>query len=269
MDKYRSEVLSFMEAVKGRSFFCFDTETTGLSPVDNDIIEFSAVKYQEEGGKYREVSRFDIYINPEYEILAEITEITGITTEMLKGCPNSSEAAWQIAEYLGDSPILIGYNSVSFDEKFVKSLYRKTTGKDFTPSFHLDVLKMAREKCPKPHKLIDMATRAGVAEGLRFHSSIDDALATFAVFEYLLPMYAEPEPAENGDELKIIGLRRWTKSATLDRLYVGNKKNWPIYLDIPKDEWFIGANIDDVQVISAIYEFAGVTDNAQLVSKYR
>ena len=268
MDKYRSDVLKFVELVRGGRFICFDTETTGLSPTDNDIIQFSAIRYEERGGEYAEVERFNTYINPGYPIAPEITEINGITNEMLEKAPGQKEAAAAIKAFLGDSPILIGYNSISFDEEFVKSLYRKTGMGEFTPSFHLDILKMAREKSPKPHKLIDMAERAGVTEGLTFHSSDDDAIATFEVFLYLLPMYEKAEPRDDMAQLRIMSIRRWTKSATLDRLYVGNTKNFSIYLDIPKGEWFIGANLETDDVVAAVYDFAKVMSDDELIAKY-
>ncbi len=268
MDKYRKEVRGFVDAVKGGHFFCFDTETTGLSPVENDIIQFTAIRFDERDGEYVQAETLDTYINPGYPIPEKITEITGITDEMVKNAPTAKEAAVRIKEFLGEKPNLMGYNSVSFDQSFLDSLYRKTLGIRFEAGLHLDVLIMAREKMPKPHKLIDMATAFGVADGVTFHSSLADADATFKVFTHLLPMYDKEEPREETATLTVTGIKRWRRSDTLDRIYVNNSMNLSVYYDIPSKKWEIAGNVDDADVIRAAYAFAGVTTDEEFCEKY-
>lgn len=265
MDKYRNDVKKFQELVKGSEFFVFDTETTGLSAVDNDIIEFSAIRYREENGKYIKVDELDQFINPGYPIPEEITEITGITNEQVADKPSTKEAVQIIRNYLGANPIVVSYNGINFDEKFMNALYRKALGEDFAPAFHFDVIIMAREKTPKPHKLIDMAERAGIAEGVAFHTSIADAACTFGVMMYLLPMYEKKEAAE---VVTVTGIKRWTKSESLDRLYIQNRENQSIYYDIPKKQWSINCNADNGDVISQVFKLAEVSDEQGLVDKY-
>jgi len=100
MDKYRNEVLQF---VKADEFFV------------SDIIEFSAIKYARNGNRIEEVESMDIFVNPGYSIPENITELTGITNEMIKDAPTTKEAALKVKEFLGDNPNLLGYNSVKFD----------------------------------------------------------------------------------------------------------------------------------------------------------
>ncbi len=264
---YRSEVMAFKKVIAGKRFYCFDTETTGLSPVENDIIEFSAICYEEKDGKFTEVSRFDTFINPGYPIPEEITGLTGIDDAKVSDAPKKEEAARLIREYLGEHPILIGYNSVSFDQRFVNSLYGKTINEEFTPAFHLDVLKMTREKLEGPHKLVDVATRLGLQDGVAFHTSIDDADVTFRVFEKILPAYDEAEPELTSAGFRITGITRWKKSETLDRLYVNNTMNWAVYYDIPSSRWFFGRGHED-EIMKLVYSFAGVSDDESLVRKY-
>lgn len=270
MDKYRQDVLSFVEAVKdGGKFYCYDTETTGLSPEENEVIEFSAIRYREDedSGKYVEEARFDTFINIGKPLPEKITEITGITDADLATAPKPDEAAEQIAAFLGVNPILMGYNSVSFDTEFMKALYAKI-GRKFIARQQLDVLVMAREKLPKPHKLIDSATAAGCAEGITFHRSIGDVEATFGVFQYILPMYEKEEPKADADGFVVTGVKRWTKSATLDRLYVQNTGNMSVYYDLPLKKWVVNGNIDDQIVIEKVYEFLSVSSNEEMVTKF-
>lgn len=264
-DKYRNEVLAFCEAIKGNIFYVFDTETTGLKCDENDIIEFSALKCRgEDDGTVTSLEELDIFINPGYSIPPIITELTGITDEMVKDCPNSKEAAVIVSEFLGDDPILMGYNSVSFDAAFMRVLYQKIN-KTFDAKVHLDVLKMAKEKTPKPHKLIDMANAAGIADGLAFHTSIDDAKATLGVFKYLLPMYKEKEATPELTSFKITGVQRWKKSETLDRIYVNNTMRVSVYYDIVNKCWEIGGNLPDAEVISAVFSYKGVSSVEELL----
>ena len=63
-----------------KSYVCFDLETTGLSPLQCEIIEIAAdLVCQGEIQK-----RFHTYVKPNTLIPTRITELTGITDEMVK-----------------------------------------------------------------------------------------------------------------------------------------------------------------------------------------
>lgn len=259
---YKEEVEAFVKVTKNAPFFVFDTETTGLSPVESDIIQFSAVKCELVDGTYQITNEFNTYINPGYPIPTEITGLTGITDEMVKDAPDAKTAAKRIYAFLGKMPILAGYNSISFDTRFMQQLYRKNLGIEFESLFHLDVLKMARDKFEKPHKLIDMAERAGVSEKYAFHSSLDDAKATFDVLNFILPEYEKPEA--KGMEVTITDIRQWKKSDTLNRLYVSNKENKSIYFDLYTKEWVIPPDVEEQSVIEQVYRQYQVANASEL-----
>ena len=266
-DKYRKEVMSFKEKIKGKEFFCFDTETTGLKADENDIIEFSAIKVKTElDGSFTVLDEVDIFINPGYLLPPVITDITGITDEKLASAGiDPVNAAMRIHDFLGGEPILIGYNSISFDTAFMNSLYRKTLGIPFEYSAQLDVLTMAKEKTPKPHKLIDMACKFGIADKFAFHTSLDDAKATLEVFKNLLPMYDEAEPVPDVSEFRVTAVTRWTKSETLDRVYVNNNLRASVYYDVVNKRWEIGNNLPDDVVIKAALDFKGISSIEEML----
>ncbi len=256
---YKNDVLTFRHKVRNGEFFVFDTETTGLSAVEHDVIEFSAIRYREENGKYVKVDQLDQFINPGYHIPDEITKITGITDAQVASMPKKEEAAHIIRNYLGEHPVVVGYNSLGFDQFFMNALYM-SIGETFNPEFHLDVIKMAREKTPKPHKLINMAERFGLADGVAFHTSIADAEVTFGVMVNLLPLYENEEPAE---KIGITGISRWTRSESLDRAYVNNTARKSIYFDIPKREW-VGA---DDGIVEQVYAYLQVSSEEEFLTK--
>lgn len=61
-----------------------DVETSGLSPIEDKIIEVGAVKLI--NGKV--VDRYATFVNPKCEIEEKIEEVTGITNEMVKESPD-------------------------------------------------------------------------------------------------------------------------------------------------------------------------------------
>ena len=60
-------------------YIVFDLETTGFSPITDKIIEIGALKYQND----KLIDTFDVLINPKTKIPEKITELTGITNEMV------------------------------------------------------------------------------------------------------------------------------------------------------------------------------------------
>src|SRR5699024_2871579 len=65
------------------SFVVFDIETTGFSNLNEKIIEIGAVKSKD--GKI--IDEFSTFINPERNIPIKITELTGITNDMVCKSP--------------------------------------------------------------------------------------------------------------------------------------------------------------------------------------
>ena len=100
--------------LKDATYVFFDLETSGLSPVFDDIIEFGAVKAK----NGIEIDRIDLLINPGHKISKFTEGLTGITNEMLADKPTLQEVLPQILSFLGDD-ILVAHNA-SFDVGFLQ-----------------------------------------------------------------------------------------------------------------------------------------------------
>ena len=101
------------------TFIALDTETTGLDPLTDDIIEFGAVKYT--AGE--PVDSMSLLLKPSGNIPEEITRITGITDEMVADSPHYAEKHEEIRDFLGTHP-LVAHN-VEFDAGMLESHYQK------------------------------------------------------------------------------------------------------------------------------------------------
>ncbi len=146
----------------------FDIETTGLSPASCGITEIGAVNIKD--GEV--VDRFNIFSDPGMPIPPNITELTGITDEMVKGAPDNENAVRQFLEFAGGR-ILVAHNA-NFDVSFIRKVCQEFRIEFKNP--YMDTLAMSRYANPelKKHKLDILADYFGLGD-FNHHRACDDA----------------------------------------------------------------------------------------------
>lgn len=157
------------------SFVAVDIETTGLNPSQERIIEIGAVKVR--NGEI--VDTFDVLINPERSLSSFITELTGITDEMLKDAPDIHTALEQFLVFAGEE-VLLGHH-ISFDYSFLKKNIINMGGQ--FERYGIDTLKIAREFLPNLEKrsLTSLCAYYGI-HNAHAHRACDDAMATTELY---------------------------------------------------------------------------------------
>lgn len=151
----------------------FDVETTGKFANKDAIIQLSAIRFS----GYKEISRFDTYVNPLQEIPANITEFSGITNDMVVNAPKIDDIRSQFLDFIQDA-ILIGYNT-AFDLRFINAAYcNALAGMEY-----FDVFPLAKRMLDLPnYHLESVANYLGFHPNGHYHNSLIDSEATADVF---------------------------------------------------------------------------------------
>ncbi len=160
-------------------FVIFDIETTGLSPLTCQITEIGAVLYK--NGEV--LSTFSTFVDPGMPIPGEITELTGITDEMVKGAPKPGQAVKEFLAFAGDR-LLIAHNA-NFDMGFIK---KAAEDNGFSvPNAYLDTLALSRSINPelKKHKLDTLQEYFGL-EDFNHHRAFEDAEMLGKIFDAMI-----------------------------------------------------------------------------------
>lgn len=170
-----------------KSYIAFDIETTGLDPLENEIIEIGALKVRD--GKVAE--RFMEFIRPLSPISPMITNLTGITNEMVSGARDRSRVVSDFLDFCEDD-VLIGHN-VIFDYSFVKCSAVKD-GLSFEKT-GIDTLKIAK----KVHADLESKSLGSLCDHYNIdnkaaHRAYHDALATAKLYQTLAHYFEETDP---------------------------------------------------------------------------
>jgi DNA polymerase-3 subunit epsilon len=160
-------------------FVVLDTETTGLRPGPDRVIELAGVRLR--GGEA--IDSFQSLVNPGRRLPPFIVQFTGITQEMVTGAPAARDVLPGFLRFI-DGATLVGHN-LGFDIGFL-TYEAQLLGSSF-PLDGLDTILLARRFLPglRRFKLDLVAEHLGIVVANR-HRALGDARVTAAVFAKLL-----------------------------------------------------------------------------------
>lgn len=165
-----------------------DIETNGLNHVRGRVIEVAAIRV--ENGVVTE--SFRSLVDPGTDLPYYITNLTGITTNDLKGAPTFDQIADELHEVLTGA-VFVAHN-VRFDYSFLKQEFGRL-GLQFLPK-QLCTVKLSRALHPheKGHKLSDLIQRYNFTYSAR-HRAYDDAAVLWQFVQYARKQFP-PEQVE-------------------------------------------------------------------------
>lgn len=155
------------------SDYCvLDTETTGLSAYYDEVIEIGILRVRND----EVVDRYSQLIKPENRIDEFISELTGITNEMVEGMPSILDVKDKVLSFIGDD-ILIGHNT-SYDIRFLSEGFGEQLS-----NYYMDTLIFSRKLFPElsHHRLSDMASFFNLPQNE--HRSLSDCVTTKELYD--------------------------------------------------------------------------------------
>lgn len=160
----------------GKDIVVFDVATTGLEVLQDEIIEFAALRIRD--GKIQGSCHF--LVLPEQEITSKVLSLTGIKVEELDGSSKLYEHSHEIQEFFKDA-VLVGHRVT-----FLLSILKKKLNVHFPQSLW-DTLELARIFFPTVHdyQLSYLTEKLSLAleDGSRGHRAETNAWLTWKLFE--------------------------------------------------------------------------------------
>lgn len=157
-------------------FIVFDLETTGLDAAKHKIIEIGAIRVNRDSIHH---DSFQSLVKIDGAVPAKITEITGITKDMLVTNGETIDIALpQFLEFIGDLR-LVSFNA-PFDTGFLTAA-ATAQGRTIRNPVSC-ALDMARRAWPgrKTYRLADLAKDGGLAQ--QNHRALDDCKLALTVY---------------------------------------------------------------------------------------
>lgn len=185
-ESWQSTLQDFGRRLDAITFAVLDLETTGGAPqLGAGITEIGVVKVR--GGEV--IGEFNTFIDPQHPVPAYITDLTGITNEMVFQSPTIAQVLPSLYEFLGaaSETVLVAQNA-PFDLSFL-TFASRTHGFTWPKYPVLDTAIIARKVLTRDEvpncKLGTLAEFFGTHTTPN-HRALDDARATVDVFHGLL-----------------------------------------------------------------------------------
>lgn len=151
-----------------------DVETTGLSAKYDKIIEIGILKVKND----KVVDTYECLVNPGIELDNYITQLTGITNEMLSTAPKIEEIKDDVKKFIGNA-LIVGHNTF-FDKNFIQTGFNEELENEY-----IDTLQFARKLYPElSHHSLDYLSNY-LKLSKNGHRVIVDCTTTKELFEHI------------------------------------------------------------------------------------
>jgi DNA polymerase-3 subunit epsilon len=167
------------------TFSVFDTETTGLLPHKDHVVQLGALRVLR--GRIVDGEALDLLVDPGAPIPAASTKVHGITDAMVKGAPDIAEVSRTFHHFCSDA-VIVAHNA-PFDMAFLRREAKRLNLAWDHPVLDTVLLSAVLFGASVPHTLDALCDRLDITipTALR-HTALGDARATAEVLCRMLPM---------------------------------------------------------------------------------
>ena len=175
-------------------FVAFDTETTGLLPDRERVVEIAAVRFTA-GGR---VAEFDELINPHRPIPGAAARVHGIGDGQVAGKPGVEAVLPRFLEFI-EGAVLLAHNA-EFDVSFLAHEAQRV-GQSMPQVVVVDTVEISRTLRPDlPNRKLETISKAIGLAAPEYHRALADAETLERVF---LKMLEDAKPQTLGDVLQL------------------------------------------------------------------
>ena len=127
-----------------------DTETTGLSSINDKIIEIACIEINDH---IPTGEKFHVFLNPEMDISLGAYETHGISKEFLIDKPKFKEVSKDFLNFISGKKLVI--HNADFDLAFLNKELKDVGENPINKNLIVDTLTIAREKFPGAQNSLD------------------------------------------------------------------------------------------------------------------
>jgi DNA polymerase-3 subunit epsilon len=182
-----------------RPLVFLDLEATGTDPQEARIIQIALQRFvpADEGATLDEA--LDLLVDPETAIPDEVTELTGIAPEDVRGQPPFAEQVDRLSSLLTDAD-LAGYNAIAYDVPLLEAEFERVGRTLPSPDNRVVLDPYRLEQVLRPRTLTALYERYTGAPLEDAHDAMADVQAAGTVLQHQLADHdLDATPAELAD----------------------------------------------------------------------
>ena len=164
-------------------YVVFDIETTGLDTLNDRIVEIGALRIKDD----EVVGEFNKLINPGIAIPFEVTNINGITNEMVADQDYPGVVLSQFNKFIEGVDFLIGHNAIRFDYPFLQSEFKRNfvRSNDYLVKDTVRIARIKLRRELRSYTLKNLTQYYGIINR-EAHRALSDVYATYELYKKLM-----------------------------------------------------------------------------------
>lgn len=184
-----------------QTFFFYDLETSGLNPREDRIMQFAGQRTTLDFEPIGEPFNVLVKLNDDTLPAPDALMVTGITPQQTQadGLTEAEFAKLLMEEVFIEDTVVVGFNSIRFDDEFIRALFWRTFTDPYEWSWRdgrtrwdlLDVVRMTRALRPtgiewpvvdgKEVNRLELITKQNGIDHFKAHDALSDVEALIAV----------------------------------------------------------------------------------------